>query len=132
MAAPRAPKDRNGRQPDQRDDDLLVRQYRYLLATATVDALEAIHVEVLEGMTETERRQVLKSLAEAFATGGHLGPGEVSRIAHLVAAGAHRHPRAWTDSLDAASARQLAQAALDSEGYADPRFNQPGGIGGGG
>ena len=147
----------------------MVRQYRYLLATATVDALEGIHAEVLEGMTETERRQVLRCLSEAFATGGHLGTGEVARIAHLVAAGAHRHARAWIDSLDVAFARQLAQAALDAEGSfghlngyaywdgtspgpaedagpndgfnpranryhvdADPRFNQPGGIGGGG
>ncbi|MGO4341531.1 hypothetical protein [Pedococcus sp. 2YAF34] len=151
------------------DEDVVVRQYRYLLTTATVDALEGIHGEVLEALSETERRMVLRALSEAFATGGHVGVGEVGKIAHLVAAGAHRHCRAWIDSLDPAFARQLAKAALVAEasfgrlnGYAywdgtssepveaagpndgfnpkanryrvdaDPKFNQGGGIGGGG
>jgi hypothetical protein len=148
---------------------VVVRQYRYLLTTAPVDALEGIHVEVLDAMSDAEKRAVLKGVADAFATGGHVDAGDLRKVAHLVAAGAHRHPRAWIENLDPQFARHLAQAALDAEasygrlnGYAywegispesveaagpndgfdpranryrldaDPRFNEGGGIGGGG
>lgn len=146
-----------------------MRQYRYLLTTAPVDALEGIHIEVLDAMSEADRRAVLKGLSDAFATGGHVDPGELRKVAHLVAAGAHRRSRAWIESLHPQFARQLAQGALDAQasygrlnGYAhwdgkspepveaagpndgfrpganryrvdaDPRFNEGGGIGGGG
>lgn len=147
----------------------MVRQYRYLLATAPVDALEGIHVEMLDAMSGAQRGLVLQALGDAFGTGRHLGADEVRKIAHLIATGAARHPRAWLEGLPPAVARELAEDALNSEaafgrlnGYvdwdgtsaeptdhtgpndgfdptanryrvdADPRFNEPGGIGGGG
>jgi len=97
------------------DEDVVVRQYRYLLATATLDALEGIHVEVLDAMPEVERIAVLRSLGDSFGTGGHLGAEQVGKIAHLVAVGGHRHPRAWIEGLGPELARRLAQGALDSE-----------------
>ncbi|WP_406832304.1 hypothetical protein ABEG17_05620 [Pedococcus sp. KACC 23699] len=97
------------------DEDVVVRQYRYLLTTATVDALEGIHVEVLCGMPEGDRRMVLEALCDAFATGLHVGSDQVAKVAHLVAVGAHRAPRAWLASLDPAFARALAQEVLETE-----------------
>lgn len=85
------------------------------MTTATVDALEGIHTEVLDAMSDPERLTVLHGLGEAFGTGGHLGTGQVGKIAHLVAVGGHRHPRAWIQGLDAGFARTLARAALDAE-----------------
>lgn len=94
---------------------MVVRQYRYLLTTVTLDALERIHEEVVGGMSDADRRMLLRALSEAFATGRHVDAGEDRKIAHLIATGGHRHARAWLDSLDPALARQLAQGALDAE-----------------
>ncbi|GAB3079611.1 hypothetical protein GCM10027080_28830 [Pedococcus soli] len=97
------------------DEDVVVRQYRYLLSTATLDALEKVHEEVVVGMSDADRRALLGGLSDAFATGRHVEVVEHRKIAHLIAAGAHRHTRAWLDSLDPMFARRLAEKALDSE-----------------
>lgn len=96
-------------------EDVVVRQYRYLLTTAPVDALEGLHAEVLGVMSDAQRRALLKGLSDAFATGGHVQADELRKVAHLVAVGAHRHPRAWIESLEPRFARHLAQAALEAE-----------------
>jgi hypothetical protein len=156
-------------QAEDSDEDVVVRQYRYLLTTSTVDALEGIHVEAVSTMSDADRRMLLRGLSDAFATGRHVGAAEVEKVAHLIAAGGHRSARAWLGSLDPEFARRLAERILECEaafghlnGYAywdgastepveeagpndgfnpganryrtdaDPRFNQGGGIGGGG
>ncbi len=97
------------------DEDVVVRQYRYLLTTVTLDALEQIHEEVVNGLSETDREQLLRGLSDAFATGRHTEAGETRKIAHLIAAGGHRHANAWLDSLDPEFAQRLSQGALDTE-----------------
>ena len=96
-------------------EDVVVRQYRYLLTTAPVDALEGIHVEVLDSLPEADRGRLLRALTDAFATGRHVDGGETAKVAHLVAVGAHRSPRAWLESLGATFARRLAAGVLDTE-----------------
>lgn len=58
---------------------------------------------------------MLRGLSDAFATGRHVGAGEVKKVAHLVAAGGHRSARAWLGSLDPGFARQFAEHVLDCE-----------------
>src|SRR5690348_945016 len=80
-------------------EDVVVRQYRYLLTTASVDALQGIHVEVMGSLSVADRARVLGALLDAFATGRHVDATETDKVAHLVAVGAHRAPLAWLDSL---------------------------------
>lgn len=96
-------------------EDVVVRQYRYLLTTATVDALEGIHREVLGEMVVQDRRRCLQALSDAFVTGLHVGAEETAKVAHLVAVGAHRAPDAWLASLEHVFARRVAEAVLQSE-----------------
>lgn len=116
-------------------EDMLVRQYRYLLTTAPLDVCEGVHVEVVAGMSETDRGAMLRAVAQAFGTGRHVGADETTKLAHLVAAGAHRSPDGWIGSLDAGLARRVAEAALDAEGsfgrlngYADWDGASPDGV----
>lgn len=97
------------------EEDVVVRQYRYVLTTATVDALEGIHLEVLARLSVADRWRVLRALSDAFATGLHVGPEEITKVAHLVAVGARRAPRTWLTSLDGAFARRLAERVLETE-----------------
>lgn len=96
-------------------EDVVVRQYRYLLTTATVDALEGIHLEVLSEMSEADRRRFLQALSDAFATGLHVGPDETAKVAHLIGVGAHRAPHTWLGSLDDVFARKVAEQVLQTE-----------------
>lgn len=102
-------------QPAEVDEDVIVRQYRYLLTTATLDALEKVHEEVVAGMSDADRGALLAGLSDAFATGRHVGAAETTKIAHLIAAGGHRHAHAWLAGLDPAFVRRLSERALDSE-----------------
>src|SRR6476661_2628515 len=78
-----AKKDRGGDRPGERaqapgrvvDEDPVVRQYRYLLRTAPVDALEAAHVEALAGAPDGVREAVLDAVREAFVAGERRNPG---------------------------------------------------------
>ncbi|GAB3077596.1 hypothetical protein [Pedococcus soli] len=96
-------------------EDVVVRQYRYLLTTASVDALQGIHVEVMGSLSVADRARVLGALLDAFATGRHVDATETDKVAHLVAVGAHRAPLAWLDSLGRTFARRLAAGVLDTE-----------------
>jgi hypothetical protein len=96
-------------------EDQTVRQYRYLLRTAPIDALEHAHVEALEAIGPQAREIVLGTVQAQLLTGAHLKPDEVSTLAHLVTVGERRHPGALTTALPAATLHALAREAIHSE-----------------
>lgn len=73
-------------------EDLSVRQYRFLLRTAPLDALEEAHVEVLAGLTPARRATVLRAVQEGLVTGLRSNPDDVRRVAHLLVLGERRSP----------------------------------------
>ena len=50
-------------------EDQVVRQYRFLLRTAPLDALEAAHADALGRMTEADRAGVLAAVQRGLVTG---------------------------------------------------------------
>ena len=89
-----------------------LRERMALLKGLSLDALEQIHEEVVSGLSETDREQLLRGLSDAFATGRHSAAGETRKIAHLIAAGGHRHANAWLDSLDPEFAQHLTHRRM--------------------
>ncbi|QGN58779.1 hypothetical protein [Nostocoides sp. HKS02] len=73
-------------------EDLSVRQYRFLLRTAPLDAMEEAHVEVLERMAPSRRVVVLQAVQRGLVAGLRLTPDDVRRIAHLIVLGERRSP----------------------------------------
>ncbi|HEV7148422.1 MAG TPA: hypothetical protein VGN48_15635 [Pedococcus sp.] len=76
-------------------EDLSVRQYRYLLRTAPLDAMEEAHVEVLSRLAPSRRAVVLRAVQEGLVAGLRLSPDDVRRIAHLIVLGERRSPGAF-------------------------------------
>jgi hypothetical protein len=106
---------RTGDQPDDRVEDPVVRQYRYLLRTAPVDALEHMHLEAFARMARADRAAVLHTVQEELVTGSRLEPDDVAALARLVVLGERRSPGALLQHCDAAVLRRLADLALVSE-----------------
>jgi hypothetical protein len=96
-------------------EDLVVRQYRYLLRTAPLDALEAAHRQALAALQETVRGVVLRTVQAQLLAGQHLGVDDIDPLAHLIAGGERRRPGALTSAMPPAPLRVLAQAVIDSE-----------------
>ena len=69
-----------------------MRQYRFLLRTAPLDAMEEAHVEVLQRMAPSRRAVVLQAVQEGLVAGLRLTIADVRRIAHLVVLGERRSP----------------------------------------
>jgi hypothetical protein len=114
------------------EEDLVVRQYRYLLRTAPPDALEAAHSEAIAAMAEEHRQQLLDTVRATFLVGDHVSVTEGDKIAHLVVIGERRMPSALLAALPPAVFRDLAARVLDSEasfgllgGYAAWDGNDP-------
>ena len=107
-------------------EDQGVRQYRFLLRTAPVDALQAAHHEALGALAEDERARILTAVREGLVAGGRLTTDDTADIARLVALGEHRDPGAFLAACDPAALRRLAEAVVGSDavfglfrGYAD-------------
>lgn len=97
------------------DEDQTVRQYRYLLRTAPIDALEHIHVAALKAIGPRGREIVLGTVHAELLTGAHLKPDDVTTVAHLVTVGERRRPGALTTALPATTLHALAHEAIHSE-----------------
>ena len=97
------------------DEDPLVRQCRYLLRTAPLDALEAAHVEALDAMDAAHRAHLLTTLRATLLVGGHVRPSHTRRLAHLVTSEEHRAPGTLLEALDAATLYELADKVLQAE-----------------
>ena len=100
---------------DSAPEDQAVRQYRYLLRTAPVDALQAAHHEALDGLTVDTRARVLTGVQDGLVAGQRLGPGDTAAIARLVSVGERRNPRGFLDACEPTALRALADAVIHTE-----------------
>lgn len=119
-------KSRQSREGNGANEDPVVRQYRFLVRTAPLDALEAVNVEALTALDGAGRSTVLTTVQEQLVAGLRLQPDNVPAIARLVTLGERRSPGALLRHCPAGALRRLADAALASEaafglltGYAD-------------
>jgi hypothetical protein len=93
----------------------VIRQYRFLLRTASIDALEAAHREALTAMSPDRKESVLQGVREGLVAGLRASPDDVRALAHLLTVGERRSPGAFLKSCDPATLHELAQAVLLSE-----------------
>jgi hypothetical protein len=93
----------------------LVRQYRFLLRTAPLDALEEAHVEVLGAMPRTRRLGVLQAVQDGLVVGLRLTADHVRPIAHLVILGERRRPGDFLRACAPSVLFHLADAVIVSE-----------------
>ena len=96
-------------------EDQAVRQYRYLLRTAPLDALQAAHQEALDQLADGERARVLTAVQDALVAGQRLTVGDTGAIARLVSIGERRDPGAFVRACDPASLHALAEGVLHAE-----------------
>ena len=101
--------------PSPREEDVVERQYRYLLRTAPADALEAAHREALGAVTEDVRAAVLTTVQQALVAGQRLTTADTGALARLVTAGERRAPGAFLTDCPAVARRRLAEAVVDTE-----------------
>jgi hypothetical protein len=106
---------RPGRDGPPVDEDPVVRQYRYLLRTAPLDALEAVHAEALAILGTEARGDVLGAVQRGLVAGQRLSPDDVGPIAHLLTVGERREPNAFLRVCPPASLGALARAALGAD-----------------
>ena len=96
-------------------EDQTVRQYRYLLRTASPEALRAAHHEALDRLDEGQRAAVLAAVREGLVAGQRLTPDATGAIARLVSIGERRDPRAFLDACDPTVLHALADAVNNAE-----------------
>lgn len=96
-------------------EDPVVRQYRFLLRTAPLDALEAAHVEALPTLGRAQRAELLRTAQDQLVAGLRLDPEDISPLAHLVTLGERRSPSVVLRACDPAVLQVLAQAVIDTE-----------------
>ncbi|NYG06609.1 hypothetical protein BJ986_001096 [Phycicoccus badiiscoriae] len=96
-------------------EDQTVRQYRYLLRTAPLDALEAAHVEALSALGSLHRETVLRTVQDELVAGAHLHEDDVGPLAHLITLGERRSPGVLTSSIPHPALSGLARAVILSE-----------------
>jgi hypothetical protein len=92
-----------------------VRQYRYLLRTASADALDAAHTEAIPQLSEARRESLLQTLRSSLLVGDHLTTGDHAKIAHLVTVGGRRFPGQLPTALPPEVLQDLAARVLESE-----------------
>jgi hypothetical protein len=96
-------------------EDVVVRQYRFLLRTAPADAMEAAHVEALASLSEDHRAAVLRSVQVGLVAGLRLSPDRVRDLAHLITLGERRAPGAFLNAMSPEVLRRLADVVVLTE-----------------
>ncbi len=96
-------------------EDVVVRQYRYLLRTAPLDALEAAHVEALEDLDGAGCAHVLRAVQTGLVAGMRLSPGQAHELAHLISLGERRAPGTFLAALAPGVRRALADRVVLAE-----------------
>lgn len=91
--------------PAERPD---VRQYRYLLGTAEVGALEGLHRDSLAALDPLVRGHILRTAQDRLLSGRELTVDDIPAMAHLVAAGEVRTPGILVSALTQAALERLA------------------------
>jgi hypothetical protein len=104
-----------GSSTDPMLEDQTVRQYRYLLRTAPLDALQAAHHDALDRLTADQRAAVLSAVQRGLVAGQRLSPSDTTAIARLVSLGERRDPRGFLDACAPAVVHALADAVNQSE-----------------
>ena len=92
-----------------------MRQYRFLLRTAPLDALEEGHVEVLGLLSQTRRALVLRAVQDGLVAGLRLTPHQVRPLAHLLVRGERRRPGDFLRACEPAVLGELADGVIVSE-----------------
>jgi hypothetical protein len=100
---------------DEVPEDQSVRQYRFLLRTMPLDALEQAHVEALTPMARSRRSIVLRAVQHGLVAGLRLDPDDVRPLAHLVSLGERRRPGDFLGACPLPVLVQLAEGVLGSE-----------------
>ena len=100
---------------DAVSEDVVVRQYRYLLRTAPADALEAAHVQALSELPDDARSAVLRAVQTALVCGLRLSFDQPHQLAHLITLGERRVPGAFLATLEEHWKRQLADHVVLAE-----------------
>lgn len=100
---------------DRAPEDQIVRQYRFLLRTGPLDALQAAHHEALDDLGQDVKGRVLTAVQDGLVAGQRLGPGDTAAIARLISIGERRNPRGFLDACDPSVLRVLAQAVIHAE-----------------
>lgn len=98
-----------------RIEDPVVRQYRYLLATGPVDALQAAHQEALEGLSDVGQEAVLRAVQQAFVAGRRVGPRDSAAVARLLVHGERRAPGEFRNACEPQVLSALAEGVVASE-----------------
>ncbi|NYG07084.1 hypothetical protein BJ986_001571 [Phycicoccus badiiscoriae] len=96
-------------------EDQTVRQYRFLLRTAPLDALQSAHHEGLDLLDEDKRARILRAVQDGLVAGQRLRPGDTGAIARLVSIGERRNPRGFLDACEPMALGALADAVIHSE-----------------
>ncbi|NNM47876.1 hypothetical protein [Knoellia koreensis] len=96
-------------------EDQGVRQYRYLLATAPLDALVAAHEEALAALTPDRRAAVLDAVQRGLVAGQRLAPDDLPAVSRLLVRGEKRSPGDFRRACDPTTLVALAGAVVASE-----------------
>lgn len=96
-------------------EDQTVRQYRFLLRTAPLDALQSAHHEALDLLDEDHRARILRAVQDGLVAGQRLRPGDTGAIARLVSIGERRNPRGLLDACEPMALKALADAVIHAE-----------------
>lgn len=100
---------------DRAPEDQTVRQYRFLLRTAPMDALQAAHHEALDRLPADDRASLLRAVQDGLVAGQRLGPGDTAAMARLVSIGERRTPRGFLDACEPTPLHSLAERVIQSE-----------------
>ncbi|WP_406831719.1 hypothetical protein ABEG17_02570 [Pedococcus sp. KACC 23699] len=101
--------------PADAPEDPVVRQYRYLLRTAPVDALESAHAEAISLLSQAHQESLLETVRSSLLVGDHLTTSAHAKIAHLVTDGERRAPGQLLTVLPREVLQDLAARVLESE-----------------
>jgi hypothetical protein len=108
------PKGRGRAQPASSKDpeDVIVRQYRFLLRTASPDAVEAAHADALPRLSEADRESVLAAIQAGLVAGQRLRASDTTQMAHLIVGGERRSPSAFLAACEPAALAALSHAVV--------------------
>jgi hypothetical protein len=99
----------------RRDEDPVVRQYRFLLRQAPPDAVEKAHAEALTRLGEEQRRAILTAIQGGLVAGHRLHVSDTTQMAHLIVLGERRAPRAFMSACEPATLLALSQSVTRSD-----------------
>lgn len=89
-----------------------VRQYRYLLRTADVSALESLHREALASLDVLIRAHILRTSQDRTLSGRELTVDDIGGLARLVCAGEAQTPNIILSALTEAALERLAYRVI--------------------